>query len=172
MRHAFITLLYSVALTACMATPESLRGTYSKLSVEQARGQNLVDQRVRWGGVIIDTRPSKNATCFEVNGRFLDPTARPIPSRSSSGRFIACAPGFYDPIEYAAGRQLTVVGMLNMPAPDNISQNKAHTPRVAVESLHLWPHLSAQYYYYNNDPFCGYWDGHWHGRCDYWPPEL
>lgn len=171
MRKIWSAFLLGIIVVGCAAPPEGMRGTYSELRPREASSSNLTGQSVRWGGEIISTTPGKESTCFELEGRSLDGAARPAPSQGSTGRFIACTPGFYDPIEYAQGRELTVTGKLRT---QGATDDSDRYPSVLADSVFLWPRRDAKYYYfnYNNDPLCGYWQGRWRGRCDYWPSEL
>lgn len=142
-------------LGGCMTTPEPLRGEFATLTPQAAQDQTTTGQRVRWGGEIIETIPGQNETCFELLGRSLGDNSRPVRSDQTQGRFIACAPGFYDPSVHAEGRELTVTGTLSEPVTDKIGNYVYRYPRVAAQTIYLWPKRTEFYprpfgYY---DPF-------------------
>lgn len=144
------------ALSGCATVPTPLRGDFSDVKPQQASERDLAGQRVRWGGDILEVTPGEDKTCFELLGRALNDEARPVLNDNGQGRFIACAPGFYDPAIYEEGRKLTVVGMLSTPVTREIGDYDYSYPRVSVEQLHLWSrqpvyaYARPPYYY---DPF-------------------
>ena len=81
-------------------------------------------------------------------GRPLDQQARPLLTDVTSGRFVACAPRFYDPAVYAAGRDITVVGTVADPSAGRIGERAYIFPRVAADGVYLWPQRPPQVVYY------------------------
>ena len=75
-------------------------------------------QTVRWGEKLIETHPEAHETCFTVLGEPLRRDGRPEPERGEAhiGRLLACAPGFYDPMLYRSGREITFIGRVRGPA--------------------------------------------------------
>lgn len=141
-----------VLLGACATVPEPLRGEFPALTPQRAANENLNDQRARWGGQIIDTRTEKDQTCFEIIGWSLSDTGRPIPGSSGQGRFLTCAPGFYDPAVYTRGREVTVVGTTNRAETRKIGDYDYRYPRLAADQLYLWPEREV----YAGDPYYPY----------------
>lgn len=143
-------------LGACATVPEPLRGEFPSGTPQLIANQNTANQRVRWGGQIIDTRPGKNETCFELIGWALSDIARPQPGNGAQGRFIACAPGFFDPEVYGKGREVTVVGLLGSAETRKIGDYDYRYPRVTADQVYLWPEREEYedgYYPYYYDPF-------------------
>ena len=70
--------------------------------------------------------------------RPLDAVARPRDTDESGGRFIACAPGFYDPVVYEKGREITVVGVVDAPATGTIGEYEYQFARLKAERVYLW----------------------------------
>lgn len=142
-------------LGSCATTPEPLRGEFAMVAPQTAQNRNTTGQRLRWGGEIIQVTPGPNETCFELLGRSLEDNGRPVQGDKTQGRFIACAPGFYDPTVYAKDRELTVIGTLSEPVTGKIGNYDYHYPRVVAETIYLWPKRTEGYpappgYY---DPF-------------------
>jgi outer membrane lipoprotein len=135
-------------LTACAAPPEPLAGTFQEITVEQAQQRDLTGQRVLWGGTIVTVTPSQNDTCFEIVSRPLDREARPRWTDQTSGRFLGCAQGFYDPAVYSMGREVTVVGTLHPSVVRKIGEHDYRYPQVSVEQLYLWPERVPREIYY------------------------
>lgn len=153
-------------LTACATVPPSIaRGPFAPISPQQAQTSEMTGTRVRWGGMIISVVPLKSETCFEVLSRPLDSDGEPQSTDQTEGRFMACGSGFYDPAAYPSGRKITFVGSVQAPAECKIGEYTLRCPRLAIESLHLWPKLEPYYYYQYYDPFWGSWPY----RHPYWP---
>ena len=106
-----LTILTGLLCSACTTIPEQLEGEYSALTPKQTLEKDL-QTPVRWAGIILETRPEDGHTCFEILGRQLDREMRPKSSDQSTGRFIACKPGFYDPEVFKAKREVTVTGKI------------------------------------------------------------
>lgn len=173
--HRLVLLTWLPVLAACAPRiPPPLLGTFPELTVAQAQVQGVTGERVRWGGEIVSTTPQNNETCIEVVSKPLDGRARPIPSDDTSGRFIACAPGFYDPAIYAPGREITAVGTLEGTSSAKVGDFEYSFPKVRAETLYLWPKrppLEAGYYPYGYYGYPGVgwgwigWGGpYWGGR--------
>src|SRR5215510_2559634 len=96
-RMTRLLLLLLASLAACTRPPQNLAGNYEHVTVREAQAEPRHGVAVRWGGKLISMRPASGQTCFEVASFPLDAEARPQPSDESPGRFVACAPGFYEP---------------------------------------------------------------------------
>jgi len=170
-----VLLAWLPLIAACAPRiPPTLQGTFPEVTVAQAQTQNITGERVRWGGEIASTTPQNGQTCFEVVAKPLDRKTRPIATDDSSGRFIACAPGFYDPTIYAPGREVTQVGTLDGTSTAKVGDYDYTFPKVSVETVYLWPkrvppELAYPYGYYGY-PGWGWgagwgwgWGGPWGG---------
>jgi outer membrane lipoprotein len=138
-------------LAACMRPPAQLDvGPFQTVALTAARMGQDAGARVRWGGEIVEVTPGKENTCFEVLEQPLNDRARPERTDNSQGRFLACAPGFYDPAVYAKGRVVTVTGTLEgKNATAKIGNYEYEYPRVNADEVYLWPkerHTREVYY--------------------------
>lgn len=150
-------------LGGCMRPPAPLVGDFSRTTVADARGEDHVGERVRWGGVIVETTPGKDATCFEIVALTLDRRAHPRTTDNTPGRFVACAPGFWDPAIWTPKREVTVVGTIDGTTSGKIGEYDYTFPRVAAEVVFLWPErLNEQRIYYG----APYWYPYWWGWYD------
>ncbi len=141
-------------LASCASVPDRLSGTnFAQVTPHMAQNQDLVGRRVRWGGSITKVVPGRQETCFEVVSHPLDSSARPEDVDQSDGRFIACTAGFYDPAVYAEGREITVVGTLEIPQLGKIGEYQYRFPRVSASAVYLWPKREIYPYYPPYDPF-------------------
>jgi outer membrane lipoprotein len=60
----------------------------------QANPTAVVNQRVRWGGIIVSTRSVENRTEVEIRAKPLGNDGRPEPGDVSLGRFLVSNDGF------------------------------------------------------------------------------
>jgi outer membrane lipoprotein len=157
MIRALLAASLLLQLTACATMPAPIaKGPFTPVSLKQALSNEAVGSRVRWGGMIVSVAPLKTESCFEILSRPLDSDGEPKQTDQTEGRFIACGAGFYDPAAYPSGREITFVGSVQAPAECKIGTYEFSCPRLAIESLHLWPKLESHYYRYY-DPFWGPW---------------
>jgi outer membrane lipoprotein len=149
-----LIVLGASLLTACATIPEPLRGDFAAIDPGQAAP---VEQRVRWGGRIVDVLPGPERTCLEVLGMPLDSSARPFDLDADIGRFRACRPGFLDPAVFVSGREITVTGAVEAEVERQIGEYTYRMPQVQVDTLFLWPERPEyDYIYLHSDGFFGY----------------
>jgi outer membrane lipoprotein len=177
-RWLYLFLLL-ITVGGCATVPKPLAiGSFAEVTPRDVPDDNmLVGQRVRWGGSIVNTDPGKDETCFEISSRSLDRSARPVETDITLGRFIACAPEFYDPHVYAKGREVTIVGSIQGTLVRKLGEYEYRYPQINVETVYLWQkvvpysYYGSQYPYYNGFGPYGYnpW-GPWNSRfgSPYW----
>jgi len=137
-RTLTMIMLSGLLMSACTSVPEQLKGDYAPLTPDDTGEQDL-EQAVRWGGVVLETRPEADHTCFEILSRQLQKSMRPVNSDQASGRFIACRPGFYDPEVFEKGREVTVTGSIIYIDVRKVGEYDYHFPVVDIEFISLWP---------------------------------
>ncbi len=160
--------LAALLASGCATVPEPLSGEFAPLTPEES-GDQHVNQRVRWGGSIVDTRPGEAETCIEVLARSLDDRARPRSGDANQGRFLACRDGFKDPAVFESGRDITVIGTLTGFVEGRIGDFRYIYPRVSANTLFLWGEERPVHYYHGPmwyyDPWWPYARGPWpHSR--------
>ncbi|HVU80931.1 MAG TPA: Slp family lipoprotein [Rhodanobacteraceae bacterium] len=139
-RVLFVSVLGALALGGCATIPQPLQGNYAPVSLESARSGTVTAAPVRWGGQIIQTEPREQQTCFYILAEQLDSQARPERGDEQGlGRFVACKQGFYDPEVFAKGREITVTGTLDGTVQHKIGEYDYTYPRVAANTIYLWP---------------------------------
>jgi len=149
LRNPIIPLALALLLGACVTTPAQLQGEFSQVQPEQAAAQELPGQTVRWGGKIVEVHTEKLYTCFEIVGAPLDYSGRPREVDDTTGRFLACRSGFYEPQVFAAGRELTISGKIDGYETRKVGDYDYRYPRVAADVVYLWPERPD-------------YDDHWH----------
>ena len=161
-----IIMIVTLAVSACTTIPEEIQGTYQEISPARVE-PGVFGSEVRWGGVILSSKISDNTTCFEVLSRNLDKYLRPKLEDSTLGRFIACKPGFHDPLVFTKGRELTVTGSLRAIETRKVDDFDYRYPVLAVDDLVLWQKRGVVMRYRGySDPFYGPWGwrgGYWGG---------
>ena len=138
-RYSIIVLgLTLFGLSACTTVPEQLRGDYSNITPETTKDSDI-QTRIRWGGVILETRPEDNHTCFEILSKYLESSMRPSDEDQTEGRFVACRPGFYDPEVFQKGREVTVTGDIIHIDVRKVGDFDYRFPVVDIDFISLWP---------------------------------
>jgi outer membrane lipoprotein len=155
-RTSSLILLTSFVLSACTTIPEQLNGDYSVLTPDKTAEKDLQTQ-IRWGGIILETRPEDSYTCFEILSKELEKSMRPGNDDQSFGRFIACKPGFYDPEVFEKEREVTVVGKIIHMDVRKVGDFDYNFPVVDIEFMSLWPKRRTRNHYYG--PYYPY---YWH----------
>ena len=165
----WIVTIAILGLSACTTVPEQIQGTYADISPARIE-PTVFGSTVRWGGTIIDAINEQDRTCFEVLSRSLDKYMRPELSDQTSGRFIACKSGFFDPEVYSRGREVTLTGRIRNIEVRELDKFNYRYPVVDVEDLVLWEvRREVTVIDYPYDPFYSpyYWGGpYWGGP--YW----
>lgn len=150
MNKQWLIVVAATGLASCATIPTPLQGQFAATLPRDAAASGSTHQAVRWGGEIIKVEPKADATCFEVLGRELDATARPMMRDPAAGRFIACRSGFYDPEVFTRGRDVTVVGQVTGTDRGKVGEFDYSYPHVAADTIYLWPrrprYVSSPYY--------------------------
>ncbi len=93
---------------------------------------------VLWGGEIIRTHNTKDATWIELLQRPLDGNDRPIHEAASEGRFLVRYEGFLDPAVYGRGREITIAGEIQGRQTRPLDEVEYAYPVVANQETVLW----------------------------------
>ncbi|KAA2285636.1 Slp family lipoprotein [Arenimonas fontis] len=134
-----VTALAGLLLAACASAPKPLQGEFVALSPADAVRAGSLGERVRWGGRIVSVEPLAEESCFEVVSRPLAGDGRPVDRDGSTGRFIACRAGFYDPEVFRPGRDVSFVGRIDGFEHRKVGDYGYRYPRLAAEVVYLWP---------------------------------
>ncbi len=129
-------------LASCATTPPlPSEGVDTALTPEQAAeaGMEARGSRVLWGGVIIASSHLKERTRLEVLAYPLGSGQRPVSSRQAGHRFIAYYRGFLESVDYAAGREVSMVGTISGLEEGTVGAHPYRYPTIEAEQLHLWP---------------------------------
>ncbi|KUI99705.1 Slp family lipoprotein [Vibrio sp. MEBiC08052] len=138
MAIAFVCLV----LSACVSLPDELSvpdgaaviqdyQTFSALKGTQA-------PYVRLGGVIAEIKNLPNQTRLEMVNLPIDASGKPDIREEPHGRFIVYVNRFLDPVTYAKGRLLTVLGSAIAPEKSQVGEYRAEFPALSASAYHLW----------------------------------
>lgn len=140
-RHCY-AVLASLVLGGCAASPEfDLRDVQAGLPPTQvAEDINAhAGKRVVWGGIIVTTTNLKDQTQLEVLAYPLDSDSWPRQSEPPLGRFLALHGGYLEPVDFAAGRVVSMVGTIAGTREGTIGETRYTYPLLNVDQIHLWP---------------------------------
>lgn len=139
MSRRLIPLVFVLLLGGCVTMPAALQGEFAPVQPGDAARSGAVGVPVRWGGRLVKVEPQADHSCFEIVGLPLDGFGRPVPVNRSTGRFLACRAGFYDPEIFLPGREVTVTGQVTGYEVRRIGEYDYHYPRLAADVIFLWP---------------------------------
>ena len=138
-KYSFIILSLTLfGLSACTTVPTQLKGDFSNITPETTKESDL-QTRIRWGGVILETRPEDDHTCFEILSKQLKSSMRPSSEDQTEGRYVACRPGFYDPEVFKKGREVTTTGDIIHIDVRKVGDFDYNFPVVDIDFISLWP---------------------------------
>ena len=151
LRLALFPFVLLFALASCATKPsldtknvdKAITPSQAVAEIGRAQGKSVL-----WGGTIIASHNLQNATELEVLAYPLDSDGRPQLDRAPLGRFIALRDAYLEPVDYAPGRLLTVVGPVQAVRDSHVGQADYSYPVVTAQQMALWPEGSA----YRNNP--------------------
>lgn len=102
-------------------------------------GNSQPGDRVIWGGRIVAVRNLAEYTELGVVSYPLDRADRPRLDEDPGVRFLIEHPGFLEPVRYAPGRFVTVLGTVAGIENRQVDEYLLAQPVLHAEQLHLWP---------------------------------
>ena len=146
-------LLKSITYLAGLATIVLVSACSSHIPVEikqplegspgvaQVRQQTdaYLSKKVRWGGIILNTKNEKNASALTVISMPLSEKGEPQDSDQSPGRFIAIIDEFVEPLVYSPERKITVTGQVLRTETLKVGEFLYEYPVIQVDHYYLWP---------------------------------
>lgn len=101
--------------------------------------QRLHGRTVQWGGLVVEVTNNKDETHLEILSYPLRSDGDPDEYKSPTGRFLVKYPEFLEPLDYAPGRYITVVGTIESLAAEKIGESIRKLPVLKGDQIHLWP---------------------------------
>jgi len=137
-----LTALVALCLSGCASHPRP-QALYidTRLSPQDvlAHPRATLGVRVRWGGMVIGDTVGPVHSTLIILAYPLNDHGRPRLRQTPLGRFQATAPGYLDPILFARGRLITVVGTVAGTQTGFVGQARYLYPRLRILKTHLWP---------------------------------
>ena len=100
---------------------------------------SFAGSEVVWGGKVLDLRNGIRDSEIQVAAYPLDHAQRPDPAARVQGRFLIVLPGFVEPLDWPAGRYVTVHGRIEGTRTRVIAGHDYVYPVVTQAEVHLWP---------------------------------
>ena len=116
MFNKLIFLGITSLLVSCVTTPDFDTSLVDRsITPSSAINKNnaTLGKSVIWGGTILDIRNLKDITQIEILAYPLSSSHRPLLEKKPSGRFIIKQTGYLEASNYAAGKQLSVLGKIS-----------------------------------------------------------
>jgi outer membrane lipoprotein len=135
------TLALALLLAGCATYPDVVRVSDESMLVSySAVVQNKVQKgTARWSGVIASVKNNATNTRLEIVYFPAGSGGRPQISDQTPGRFVAYVQGFVDPLVYAQGKPITVLGQLAAPESGHVEQYQYLFPVIQDATVYLWP---------------------------------
>lgn len=133
--------LLAILLSACATSPVATETdqVQSLGPAEVLAGKSQAGDRVVWGGRIVAVRNLAEHTEISVVSYPLNHADRPQFDAEPGVRFLLRRPGFLEPVQYASGRFLTVLGTVSGIEHAEVDQFHLAHPVIEAERIHLWP---------------------------------
>jgi outer membrane lipoprotein len=135
-------LLLLLLISGCSSKPLlPTEGVSMELTVKQVAdaGKAMSGKRVLWGGVIINSTNLEGRTRLEVLAYPLDSQQRPQTGKPAGSRFLAYQQGYLETADYAAGRQVSMVGTISGIEEGRLGEHRYQYPGIDADQIHLWP---------------------------------
>lgn len=140
--QAWFIVIAVMMLTACASAPPfDLKNVNTAITPSEAvaRIDGLRGSRVLWGGVIVNSKNLEKGTQLEMLAYPLNNQHRPRLDREPLGRFIIEHGSYLETIDYAPGRELSLIGTLTGTKEGKIDAATTIYPAVTADQIHLWP---------------------------------
>jgi len=133
----------------------------------RAHADRYISQKVRWGGVIVNTENKDNSSQLMIVAFPLDDDGEPQVTDQSLGRFIAMDDEFLEPLVYSSDRMITVVGTVLRTETLDVGEFPYEYPVIQVEHSYLWP-VPVEPDYRDYPPY--WWYDPWYPYYPYYYP--
>ncbi len=131
-----------LCLAACAASRPFGEGAAAKAGdlrpIEALEHPEATGRRVIWGGQIVEVVNHAGDTELNILSYPLDHRFRPEIDRPPGIRFVAVYAAFLDPALFAAGRFVSLVGMVGGERVIAVGSERHVAPLLAAEGIELW----------------------------------
>lgn len=175
------TLLLSLLLVAaCLSGCSHVISNEARLAVDplldfaqvKSAPSNYLGKTILVGGLLVETRLTREGTDLEILLFTLDRWGRPLQADELGGRCIARTERFLDPELFQPGLQVTLTGEVAGEETRPLKGIDYTYPVLSVRELHLWRAPSQVYayppYYAPPPPWGPFYDPYWPAYNPYW----
>lgn len=129
-----------VFISACSSLPGELNASSESVVTDYQTWTTVStpQQEVRLGGVIAKVTNLKDKTRLEVVNVPIDSVGRPSMKAEPQGRFVGYVDEFLDPVTYAEGRLITLLGNTASSEKGTVGDFEHDFPVMQVKGYHLW----------------------------------
>ncbi len=136
-------LAFFMLVSACSThiPPEIKQPLEDSPGVAQVHHQidAYLSQKVRWGGIILQTENKQNVTELTIVALPLSKNGETLKSDQSPGRFIAIIDEFLEPQVYSPERKITITGQVLRAETLKVGEFVYEYPVIQVDHYYLWP---------------------------------
>ncbi len=128
-----------------------------------------IGKYVKLGGIIADTRNTKEGSDVEIVQFQLGSDDMPDETLPSGGRFLAVTPEFLDGMIYKTGRPVALIGEMKGLQTQPLGGIEYTYPVISIKEMHVWK--KSELYSYPPPYFYGpYYYPYWWYEPPYWQP--
>ncbi|WP_428771998.1 Slp family lipoprotein [Vibrio sp.] len=138
---SLLAVLLSMMLSACASLPAELSSENPDVVTSYTvwTGQPEQSVEVRLGGVIDRLENLQDKTRIEIVSLPIDSAGRPDIDVEPQGRFIAYVDGYLEPVTYARGRLITVLGQSTGERETvKVGESEHQLPVMQATGSHVW----------------------------------
>lgn len=139
--RTMLMMLVAIMMAACANSPftanDRVVGEWTPVQAlhdPQAQGAAVI-----WGGQIIQVHNRADTTEIEVLSLPLNRSHQPRVDDEPGIRFVVVTAGFLEPVLYAPGRYISVLGRVNGERRISEGETLLLAPRLTMDEHHLWP---------------------------------
>ncbi|CCO49378.1 putative Starvation lipoprotein Slp paralog [Vibrio nigripulchritudo SOn1] len=135
-----LLILSTLLISACSSLPEQLTAQSENVITDYPTFASSSEQNVdvRLGGLIASVTNLEKQSRIEVVNLPISKTGKPDISTDANGRFVAYVEGFVDPVTFAEGRVVTVVGKSQPTEKGKVGEFEYTFPVMNAYGVHLW----------------------------------
>jgi outer membrane lipoprotein len=171
MRIIFYLIL--VLLTACSSTSPLIKtAPLEDYQLKQVilDVDSFVGKTVRWGGKVIKVNNDEKFSTIQMVQLPLNGFGKPLPTKSSQGRFFSQSREFLDPAIFEEGSLVTFAGRVSSAETIKVDKKTLLVPIINIIEFHIWPerHKEFDRYYlgHRHRHYVGY---GYYGTGSYYP---
>jgi outer membrane lipoprotein len=143
-----IFYLTLILLTACSSTSpliktaplEDYQLKHVVLNVD-----NFVGKSVRWGGKVIKVNNDEKFSTIQMVQFPLNGFGKPLPTKSSQGRFSSQSQKFLDPVIFEEGTLVTFAGTVLSTETIKVDKKSLLVPIINITEFHIWPERNKDF---------------------------